>query len=48
VECFGDNWKCEKKEGEEWKVCEELKGELYFFLNAEGNPGTKEKREATG
>ncbi len=33
-----------RKEGEEWKVCEELKGELFFFLNGEGNPGTKEKR----
>ena len=42
-----------RKEGEEWKVCEEvkvcskkreLKGELFFFLNGEGNLGTKEKR----
>ena len=34
----------QRKKGREWKVCEELKGELFFFLNAEGNLGTKEKR----
>ncbi len=31
-----------------FKKGRELKGELYFFLNGKGNPGTKEKREGTG